>query len=164
MNVRERLRAHCERPPRSVLYDEEGGLFLDVGSGKTLKVDPAKVQALEDRIDARTSRPYLALLLEDGRSLALTDNGLAFAPVFTNTGPLEELSPAVCWADFRSIVQQLKHTLYGHPDAEVGVATVRVLMCCLAIVDGARAAGFDVGPEERELEWHLKELERRAPT
>ena len=27
-----------------------------------------------------------------------------------------------------------------------------------------RAVGFEVAEEERELEWHLKELERRAPT
>ena len=163
MNTAERVRAHCSKPPRSVLYDEDQGVFLDVTSGKTLKVGARQVQALEDKIDSRTSQPYLTLLLDDGRALALTQAGLAFAPLFTNTGQIEELPAAVCWSDFRTAVAQLKHQLYGHPDAEVGVATVRILMCCLAIVDGARAAGFDVGPEEQELEWHLKELERRAP-
>ena len=164
MNVRERLRVHCARPPRSVLYDEDAQLLLDIASGKTLKVPDSEVQSLEERTDSKTFRPYVALLLQDGRALALADQGIAFAPVFTNTGPLEELPPAVCWHDFHTMVQQLKHELYGHPDVEVGAATVRVLMCCLAIVDGARAAGFDVGREELELEWHLKELERRAPT
>jgi hypothetical protein len=163
MTFRERVRAHCARLPRSVLYDEDAGLLLDVTSGKTLKVPEGQLQALEERTDTRTSRPYLALLLEDGRALALTEAGIAFAPLFTNTGLLEELPAAVCWSDFRTFVQQLKHELYGHPDVEPGVGTVRVLMCCLAIVDGARAAGFEVGAEEQELEWHLKELERRAP-
>jgi hypothetical protein len=164
MSVREQLRAFCARPPRSVLYDEDAGLLLDVASGKTLAVPDAQIQALEERVDNRTTRPFLALLLQDGRALALSDPGIAFAPGFTNTGPLEELPGAVCWNDFHTLVRQLKHELYGHPGAEVGAATVRVLMCCLAIVDGARTAGFEVGREEQELEWHLKELERRAPT
>jgi hypothetical protein len=164
MNVRERLRVHCARPPRSVLYDEDAGVFLDIASGKTLAVPDATIQSIEERTDNKTFRPYVALLLQDGRALALTDAGVAFAPLFTNTGPLEELPAAVCWNDFHTLAQQLKHELYGHPDVEPGAATVRVLMCCLAIVDGARAAGFDVGREEQELEWHLKELERRAPS
>lgn len=164
LNVRERLRQHCSRPPRSVLYDEDAGLLLDVASGKTLKVPDTQIQSFEDRTDARTSRPYLALLLQDGRALALTDAGIAFAPGFLNTGVLEELPAAVCWADFHTLAQQLKHELYGHPDVGPGAATVRVLMCCLAVVDGGRTAGFEVGREEQELEWHLKELERRAPS
>ncbi|MBS1152550.1 MAG: hypothetical protein H6Q89_4248, partial [Myxococcaceae bacterium] len=106
----------------------------------------------------------LGLLLEDGRALALTSGGIAFAPVFTHTGVLEELPAALCWSDFQPLLQQLKHELYGPPDVAPSGATVRVLMCCLAIIDGARAAGFDVGREEAELEWHLKELERRAPS
>ena len=32
---------------------------------------------------------------------------------------------------------------------------------CLAVVDGARDVGFDVGPEERRLERILAELEAR---
>lgn len=164
MNVRETLRAHCAQPPRSVLYDEDGGLFLDVASGKTLAVPESQIHSIQTRIDPKTQRPYVALLLEDGRALALAEAGIAFAPAFTNTGALEELPAAVCWNDFHTLVRQLKHELYGHPGLEPGAATVRVLMCCLAIVDGARAAGFEVGREEHELEWHLKELERRAPT
>jgi hypothetical protein len=34
---------------------------------------------------------------------------------------------------------------------------------CIAILDGARAAGFEVGREEAELEALLRELEKRAP-
>jgi hypothetical protein len=35
-------------------------------------------------------------------------------------------------------------------------------MSCLAILDGARRLGFDVGREEKELERHLTELEKRS--
>lgn len=162
MTPGERLRVHCARPPRSVLYDEAAGLLLDLPSGKKLALPDAELEALEERIDERTASPLLGLLLKDGRAFALADVGIAFAPVFTNTGALEELPPAVCWSDFRTMVTQLKVDLYGLPGPDAG--TVRVLMCCLAIVDGARAIGFEVGPEELELEWHLKELERRAPS
>ena len=36
-----------------------------------------------------------------------------------------------------------------------------IAIFCLAVVDGARAVGFDVGPEERRLERILDELEAR---
>ena len=140
---------HCSVAPRAVLFDEEAMLLLDVASGKTLALEGASAAG------------SVTLTWADGRTVTLGSSGIAFAPGFVNTGPLEELPAAVCWKDFQGLLQQLKHALYGHlpPSAE----TVRVLMCCLAIVDGARAAGFDVTPEEHELEWHLRELERLAP-
>ena len=157
----ERLRAYCAREPRHVLYDEEAGVLMDLASGKMLTVAATDLEAVEERANADTS--LLGVRLKDGRAFALSEVGIAFAPVFTNTGTLEELPAAVCWADFRSYCSQLKLELYATSTGP-GVGTVRVLMCCLAIIDGARAVGFDVGGEERELEWHLKELERRAPS
>ena len=146
-----RLEIHA----RAVLHDEEAGLLLDVASGKTLKL--AAIQSTEELAGS------LAVLLVDGRAFALTATGIAFAPLFANTGALDELPAAVSWKDFEARVKRLRQELYG-PEGSFGLGTVRVLMCCLAIVDGARAAGFDVAQEELELEWHLKELERRAPS
>lgn len=139
--------------PRAVLFDEDAGVLLDVPSGKTVALSPGVTSVA----------PGLGLTLGDGRALQLTPTGIGFAPGFLNTGPLEELPPVVCWQDFDGLVRRLKHELYGPPGSEPSGATVRVLMCCLAIVDGARSAGFDVAAEEAELEWHLRELERRAP-
>ena len=45
---------------------------------------------------------------------------------------------------------------------ELGMSLALLLMC-IAILDGARAAGFDIGSDEREIEVHLAELEKRAP-
>lgn len=137
-----------------MLFDDAGGVLLDVASGKTLALEGLR------SADARADGT-LALALGDGRAVALTAAGIGFAPGFLNTGPLAELPALVAWSDFLGLVQQLKRELYGH--AAPSGATVRVLMCCLAIVDGARAVGFDVRAEEAELEWHLKELERVAP-
>jgi hypothetical protein len=58
-------------------------------------------------------------------------------------------------------LQRLKHELYGHPDEPPTKGAARLVMMCLAILDGARAAGFEVGREEQELEVHLRELEQR---
>lgn len=154
MTLAEQLKAWCARPPRGVVYDEGAGLLLDVASGKTLKVPESELQSLD-------GETRLVMSMKDGRELALSEAGISFAPGIINTGVLEELGATVCWNDFHALATQLKGELYGA--AEPGLATVRVLMCCLAIVDGGRAAGFDVAREEQELEWHLKELERRAP-
>jgi hypothetical protein len=153
-----KLRAHCAKAPPAVLFDEPGALLMDVSSGKTLPLDLAALEKVEDRINAETKNPY-----GDGRQLALSEVGIAFPPDLTNTGPLPELPEVVCFRDYATLMARLKHDLYGHQDREPTRETVKLLMMCIAIVDGARAQRFEIGREEKELEWHLKELEKRAP-
>ncbi|MFZ5472250.1 MAG: hypothetical protein ACOZIN_22690 [Myxococcota bacterium] len=157
-----RLRAYCQRPGSAVLFDETAGLFIDVPSGKSLSADAGELEHLEERTNSQTGQPYLALAYGDGRSLALAEMGVAFAPDCRQTGPLPELPAAVCWKDFFGLRDRLKHELYGHPEQAPTRNTVKLVMMCLAVLDGARAAGFEVGKEERELEVHLAELERRG--
>ncbi len=160
--VLSRVRAHCTRVGSAVLLDEPGGLFFDVPSGKSLPLNLAELERAEERRDKQTGRPYLLVVYGDGRQLALSDAGIAFAPDFRNSGPIGELPQAVCLADFRTLLDRVKHELYGHPDRPPGRDAVKVVMMCIAILDGARAVGFDVGREEQELEHHLAELERRS--
>jgi hypothetical protein len=157
-----KIRAYCTRAAPPVLFDEPGDLLMDVPSGKTLALDSVNLRLTEEKTDKETGKPYLILLYGDIRILALTENGIAFAPDFRNTGELPELPAAVCFRDYHTLVGRLKHDLYGHPDQEPTKDTVKLLMMCLAIIDGARQQRFDVGTEERELEWHLTELERRT--
>lgn len=157
-----RLRQFCGTPGGGVLFDEPGGLFYDAASAKALGARLAALSAAELRQDKQSGRPYLALAYEDGVSLALTEAGVAFAPAFSNTGPLPELPSAVCLRDYFSIRDRLKHELYGHLDTAPSKDTVRLVLLCIAILEGARLVGFDVGREERELEQHLAELERRG--
>jgi hypothetical protein len=159
----QKLREHCAKPPRGVLFDEAGGLFLDTATGKTCALDLPNLMQVEERADRETKRPYLLLVYGDGRQLALTDAGLAFAPRFDHTGPLSDLPEAVCLRDYHGMVDRLKHDLYGHRDEAPTRQTVKLVMMCLAVLEGAKAVGLDVGREERELETHLTELERRAP-
>lgn len=157
------VRAYCQAHPRAVLFDEPGGALFDVFGVKTLEVDAADLQRVEPREDRDTKAPYLLLVFGSGRQLALTEAGIGFAPDFRNTGPVEDLPQVVCFRDYVGLLDRLKHDLYGHADQEPTKATLKLLLMCIAILDGARGAGFDIGREERELEKHLAELEKRAP-
>lgn len=156
---RARVERFAREHPGSVLYD--GATLLDVGSGKALALDWRRVTGLEERRDAATGRPYLALRREDGSEVALADQGIAFPPSTASTGPLEGLPPAVSFGDLLRAEAQLRHFLLDHPGEPPGPAHVATFLFCLAVVDGARAAGFDVSAEERRLDAVLNELEAR---
>jgi hypothetical protein len=157
------IRRFSAEHPQSVLFDEPGGVLLDVYSGKALPLEGQTVEEVELKTNLETGKPYLLIRRSDGRQLALAEVGIAFAPDPRNTGPLQELPPAVCFRDFDTLLQRVKHQLYGHSDRPLGQDVVRLLTTCIAILDGARAQGFEVGREERELERHLSELEKRFP-
>jgi hypothetical protein len=147
--------------PSSVLWDEASSTLLDVFSGKALRLDPAEVAAVEERTDRDTGRPYLAVRRDDGAEIALGDPGIAFAPSTAATGPIDGLPRAVCFRDLASAEARLRHFLVDHPGERPDRAHLALFAFCLAAVDGARAAGFDVAAEERRLERLLGELEAR---
>lgn len=155
------LERFARERPHALLWDAERSLVLDVFSGKVLPLPWALVEALEERSDAVTGRPYLLLALDGGRQVVLADAGVAFAPRTEATGPLPDLPAAVCFRDLAGAEGKLTHFLLDHPDEEPSRSHVTLLLFCLAVVDGARAAGFEVGPEERRLERLLNELEAR---
>jgi hypothetical protein len=147
--------------PGSVLYDGATSTLLDVASGKALLLDWSRVAAVEERANTETRRPYCAILLEAGLELAVADQGLVFPPVTTGTGPVGGLPPAVCFRDLEAAEGRLEHFLRDHPGEKPEPAHITLFLFCLAIVDGARAVGFEVSREERRLERLLQELEAR---
>lgn len=147
--------------PGVMVHDPAGDAVVDVGSGKTFPVPWPRLVAVEERRDAETGRPYLALVRDDGRVVALADQGVAFAPETAATGPIAGLPSAVCFRDLAAVESRLAHFLADHPDEPPDRSHVGLFLFLLAGVDGARAAGFDVSPEERRLERLLGELERR---
>jgi hypothetical protein len=147
--------------PTSVLHDPAAGTLLDVASGKVLALDWTRVAGVDERREGGSQRPYLAIRLDDGAELALADAGVAFAPVTTATGPLGGLPQAVCFRDLGAAEARLAHFLDGHPGEPPSREHVSLFMFCLAVVDGARAAGFDVSAEERRLDALLARLEGR---
>ncbi len=147
--------------PAALAIDPDAGLLLDVAAGKVLALDWTRVASVSEQRDGDTARPYLLVTLGDGGAFALADQGIAFAPSTRSSGPLPGLPAAVCLRDLAAAEARLTHFLLDHPGEQPERGHLDAFVFCLAVVDGARAVGFDVGPEERRLERILNELEAR---
>lgn len=147
----------------AVLYDPATHTLMDVASGKSLRVAWRDLDTFEEKTHPETGEPYLVLLLASGVQLVLVDpGGVAFAPREVNTGPLGDRPEVVCLRDFGVLLQRVGHHLRDHPDEPVPEECLDAVMLCIAILDGAREVGFDVGDLEKTLEGSLHELERRG--
>jgi len=161
--TRDKVRLWANSHRQTVLYDDTSAILLDVASGKRLKLNWAALAGFEEKVHPETQEPYLVLLFDDGTQLALVDpGGVAFAPSIANSGPVENLPAVVCLRDFLMLKQRVDHYLYDHPDEPPPRECLNLIMICIATLDGARAAGFDVGDLEGELEKSLDEVERRT--
>jgi hypothetical protein len=161
--ARVKTRVWADGHRHAVLYDDESAALLDVASGKAVKLSWAEVDAFEEKTHPETGDRYLVLLFENGTQIALVDpGGVAFAPSTVNSGPVESLPPVVCLRDFLTIKQRIEHHLYDHADEPPPRECLDLIMNCIAILDGARAVGFDVADLEGQLEELLKEVERRT--
>jgi len=161
-SAKTKVRAWTEAHKRAVLYDEPESAFLDVASGKGIKLRWRDLTAFEEKIHPETKEAYVVLLFENGSQLALVDpGGIAFAPSTENTGALKELPQVVCLKDFFTLKGRVDHYLYDHPDQPPPRECLDLILICIATLDGARAVGFDVGDLEGELEKSLGEIERR---
>ena len=68
----------------------------------------------------------------------------------------------MCWRDFAQVAGQVEHVLSAHEGEAPGREVLDMLRYLVALVDGARAAGFDVGSEERRIERALEVVEQLA--
>lgn len=151
------LREH--QPPLLCSEEPGGARLLEPASGQELRLRWDQVERWEEKRSPLRTAPWLVLLLGDGRQVALADVGFAFAPSSRNSGPLPELPATVCFADLRTLLAGIDG-LTGQ-EGRLGEAT-RALLVAIALVDGARDAGFDVSREERALEARLQNLEGRG--
>lgn len=139
--------------------DGKGARLLETASGKELRVRWGEVASVEERKSPLRPAPFLLVLFEDGRQVALADVGFAFAPGTTNTGPLPDLPPTLCFADFRHLSQGIESLLEQEGREKEALGAV---MVCIALLDGARAVGLEVAREERRLDALLRALEERG--
>ena len=147
----------------AVLFDDDSSTLVDVASGKRVKLSWRDVKAFEEKIHPESGDLYLVLLFENGKQIALADpGGVAFAPSTENSGPVENLPAVVCLRDFLTLKQRVDHYLHDHPSEAPPRECLDAIMLCIAILDGARSIGFDVGDLEGELERSLSELEGRT--
>jgi hypothetical protein len=161
--ARETVRLWAEGHRQAVLYDDASAILMDLASGKRLKLAWPALAGFEVKRHAESQDQYLVLQFDDGTQIALDDSGgVAFAPSTANSGPVENLPAVVCLRDFLTLKQRVDHFLYDHPDDPPPRECLNLLMICIAILDGARAVGFDIGDLEGELEISLGEIERRT--
>ena len=157
-----KVREWADKHRHVVLYDEPESTFLDVASGKRVKIAWRDLTACEEKIHPETKDAYIVLLFEGGNQLALVDpGGIAFAPSTENTGAVQNLPPVVCLRDFFTLKNRVDHYLYDHPDQPPPRECLDLVMICIATLDGARKVGFEVADFEGELEKSLNEIERR---
>ena len=158
----ERIRRWCAAHPGTVLFDPGSATVHDVFSGKSLRIDLGAVAGIEERQNREAGGTYLVVSFEDGLALVLAAPGLAFAPDPVHTGPLASLPEAVCLRDFAAVSGKLRHILEGHPDEAPTREEVDMAMFCIALLDGARRVGLEVGREEAELDSLVALLEQRG--
>lgn len=147
--------------PSALLLDGATPALLDVFAGKALPLDWSRIEGVAEARNRDSGAPYLALLRDDGRQVILADVGIAFEPVSAATGPLPGLPAVVCFRDFAATAGRVEHLLVDHPGDPVTRDHLDLFLFLVAVVDGARAVGFDVGAEERRLERILGEIEAR---
>src|SRR5436190_6234317 len=123
--------------------------LLEPGSGKDLRLRWEELARVEEKSSALRPAPYLLLLFQDGRQVALADVGFAFAPSVIHSGPLPDLPSTLCFADFRHLSQGIQQLLAEEGREKEALAGI---LLCIALLDGARAAGLDVAREERRLD------------
>jgi hypothetical protein len=150
----------CAQHPTAVLFDEPTATLRDVFSNKTLRLP--RVRATEEKKARDSGESYLVVALDEQRQIALAGVGIAFPPDMHNAGPLPGMPPVVCWRDFANVTAQIDHALNAHPDEPPGREVLDMLRYCIALCDGARTVGFDVGEEERRLEGYVTTIEKRV--
>ena len=161
MTIKDKVLEFCKRPLSAVVAMEEphGARLYEPGSNKELAILWDDVAQAEEKRSAQRAAPYLLLVFQDGRQLALADVGFAFAPSTVNTGELPDLPGVVCFRDFRHLAGGVEALLSEENREPEALAAV---MICIALLDGARAAGLTVDREEQRLNGLLRQLEERG--
>ena len=139
--------------------DGRGAQLVEASTGKMLPLRWDELSEVELRSSPFRTAPYLVVVLQDGRQLALADVGFAFAPSIASTGPLPDLPPTFCFRDYRHLAQGVQALLAEEGREKEALSGV---LLALSLLDGARVVGFEVGREERMLEKLLHELEERG--
>jgi len=139
--------------------DGKSARLLEPGTGKELGVRWEEIAQAEEKSSPLRPAPYLVLVFQGGRQVALADVGFAFAPDTIHTGPLPDLPATFCFADFRHLSQGIEALLAEEGREKEALGGI---LAAIALLDGARAAGLEVAREERRLEGLLRALEERG--
>lgn len=131
--------------------------LIELFSKKYLRIKRSDIAAFELRKNAlQENESYVIVLLNHGKQLILCKQGFAFAPDFTNTGDLQLPNQVYCMRDFYYLFESANALLVHHDRRR---EILDVLMSLIAILDGARGVGLEIGTEEQTLQRLLNQLE-----
>lgn len=161
--IKAKVLEFCRRPLSAVVAleddDGRGARLLEAGSGKELRVRWDELSQAEEKRSNLRASPWLVLMWNDGRQVALAEVGFAFAPSTANTGALPDLPQTLCFRDFRHLSQGVESLLAEEGREKEALGGI---LLCIALLDGARALGLEVSREERRLDALLRALEQRG--
>ncbi len=149
--------------PLAFAHREDGDTItlVERATEKLRALSGDDVVEVHEKRNRQSGVAYPILVLESGAQLAITDIGFCFSPSFESTGEIPGAPEVVSFSDFRKLHGEAQHAA---EDPARRRDALDLMMLCITIVDGARAVGFDVGPEEARLERLLRQLEGGAPT
>lgn len=130
--------------------------LVERATGKSRALSGRDVREVHEKTNRQTGAAYPILFLEEGLQLAVTDIGFCFAPSFAATGEIPGAPEVVSFGDFETLHRE---AAAAADDPGRRKDALDLMMLCITVVDGARAAGFSVSREEGMLERLLRRLE-----
>ncbi len=141
--------------------DGDAVTLVERATEKTRVLSGDDVLEIHEKRNKITGVAYPILVFENGEQLAVTDIGFGFAPSFASAGEVPGAPEVVSFGDFQKLFVEAQRAA---EDPARRRDALDLMMVCITIVDGARAIGFEVGPEEDRLERMLRRLEAGGAT
>ena len=137
-------------------WDADSLTLIETGTAKQVTIDTKRITNHRLTPHAQSGGSYLNLVFENGIEVVLCHAGLAFAPSFVATGPLPDAPPVSCFADYFTLLNNLRQIM---TDASRRAEALLIVQVLISILDGAKAVGFETGTEEEMLNSDLERLE-----
>lgn len=158
LKIQEILRNWLKANPFVFRWTENGNDFnlIENSSQKPYIIRTGTITAHRLTPHPQGENDYLNLAFDAGHEIVLCHAGIAFSPSFQNTGPLNDAPPVVCLMDY---YQMYNHLIDLIKDESLKGQAIALFQVLIAVLDGARVVGLDVGPEEEQLDKLLTQFE-----
>tara|TARA_B100000959_G_C14527203_1_gene437933 strand:+ start:91 stop:579 length:489 start_codon:yes stop_codon:yes gene_type:complete len=158
-NALSNIKAWLTKHPGIFACEEEGSelVLMEIATARFLTLNENNIAALEEKKNSELiGQTYMVILFEQGSQLVLSQQGFAFAPDFSNTGPIPVPSQVFCLQDIYHFLNNLQVVM---EDENRRKEALEITMLLIALLDGARQVGLDMGKEEQQVDTMLKKIE-----
>jgi hypothetical protein len=149
--------------PALFSFQENGEnlMILEGFSRKSRLLKSQEIERVEERFNSTVqTESYVIVLLTSGKQIVFSAHGFAFPPDFSSTGELPLPNQVYCFQDYQNIFQRLQHVASEEDRKREALELILVL---IAILDGAKLVGIEVGREEEQVNEVLSQLEKDIP-